>query len=290
MKLRPLINRLLHNWRAKLLALLAAMFIWYQLRAVQLVVEQTFTRPLQIIGLGVDRSVVGLPQRVQVQIKGSARLMSDVQRTIGSPVLDLSKVNQGPFNLPVQVQLPPGLVLVRANPDRVLGRVELVSHDMLPVRAYAPGESIIVEPPQVEVSGAESQVMRAAAIVATEVTPGRKISLIPVDIQGLPLSGLTLQPDKVAVTRRLPLTAYKTVPLKLEPPPGSLTLVSSRVPRQVLVMGSIKLLAALGSLDARVSWKTGSFSAPLQVTLPEGIELPNTVWGSFKTRLVQPVQ
>jgi len=163
--MRPseLLGRLLHNWPIKLAAVLTALVLWYQLREVEPVVERSLERPLEVVGLGEDRAVVGLPKTVTVRFRGTARIVENLNPGAVVVFIDLSGVNGGPFAANVQVRAPSGVQIAEVVPAKVEARIERLGAGVLPVEVYAPGSAVAFEPDSVEMRGPASLVERASA-------------------------------------------------------------------------------------------------------------------------------
>ncbi len=273
-----LFERLKHRWQAKVLSVLAAFLLWYQLKETGPVVERALERPLEVIGLGPDRVAVGVPERVLVRVRGEARIVEGLRPEAVLAYLDLSGVDEGPFVRPVRVQLPAGVALAGVVPDRVEARVERVLVRELELYAFRPGEALVPEPRRVRVRGPASEVRRAAYALALGE---EALAVVAVDKEGAVLSGLQAEPAEAGVHFAGPLLTLKTLPLALPGPPAGLSVEKVEVPRTVRVVGPPELLADLAFVAGEVEWRAGSYLAPIRLKLPEGVYALDRPWGRF---------
>lgn len=280
-------SRLLHNLPAKLLALLASTLLWFQLRESQPITERSLTRPLQVLGLAKDRVAVGLPAQVQLRLRGPSRLLEGTNLNPVNAYVDLSGVDGGDFIREVRVGLPAGVELVSLEPARVEARVERYETKTLMVFVYNPSQSLTVEPSLVEARGPMSLVAQAYRAIGYTEGPSDVVLLTAVDIEGRPLGDLILTPDRVRVTERGPLLTRRTLPLRLQKAPQGWRVLEASIPPSVEVQGEPEALRRLERIEARVPLRSGRFEAPLELLLPEGVQVVNGVTGTFRIERVQ---
>ncbi len=290
MRPREVWARLVHNWPAKLLTFLIAFVLWYQLRENEPVVDRTFVRELQVIGLGEDRVAVGLPEAVLVRVRGTARRVETLSPNAVVPFIDLSRVEGETFDQRIQIQLPPGIQVVDIVPDRLIGSIEPLGEALLPVEVFSPGVGLRFSPNQVRARGPDREVQRAVAAIGLELRGENEVTLYAVDAAGRPVPGLVLEPGTARITARAPLLVERAVPLRLEPPPAGLRLVEARLPTEVTVVGPPEALDGLEFVPARAEWREGSYVAPLALELPDGVRASGEVWGRFRVERAEPVE
>jgi len=271
-------ERLKHRWQAKVLSVLAAFLLWYQLKETGPVVERALERPLEVIGLGPDRVAVGVPERVLVRIRGEARIVEGLKPEAVLAYLDLSGVEEGPFVRPVRVQLPAGVALSEVVPARVEARVERVLERELNLYAFRPNQALVPEPRRVRLRGPATEVRRAAFALALG---GEPLAVVAVDEDGAVLPGVVVEPAEAGVHFAGPLLTLKTLPLALPGPPPELSVEKVEVPRTVRVVGPPRLLADLAFVAGEVEWRVGSYLAPIKLKLPEGVYALDRPWGRF---------
>jgi YbbR-like protein. len=280
-RLRSFWERLGHNWLAKLLSLLAAFLLWYQLRESGPAVERTLERPLEVIGLGKDRLPVGVPKMVLVRVKGTARIVEGMSPDAVVAYLDLSGVEEGPFDRPVRVQIPAGLELAEVTPARIQARVERIGRAVVALEAFVPGEAVLPREVSVAVKGAASQVARARMALAVGIEVGKPLGVAVFDAEGRPVEGLEVVPAKINPRFTGPLFSLREVPLALPGPPPGLVVKQAVVPPKVKLVGPPEALAAIGFVSGEVEWREGSYLTPVRLRLPKGVYALGSVWGRF---------
>jgi YbbR domain-containing protein len=285
-----LLRRLLHNWPIKLAALLTATILWYQLREVEPVVERSLERPLEVVGVDAERRPVGLPGRVLVRLRGTARILKNLHPNAVVTFVDLSGVEEGPFTVPVQVRTPSGVRVVEVVPAEVSAVLERQGAAVLPVVVFAPENVVSYDPKSVEARGAASLVERARAAIGVDMDGKGKVTLVPVDDDGRPVEGLELDPAAAEVEVVGPLLTSKEVDLVLAPPPEDLRPVSVKVPARVVVVGPPKALEGVSSVIAKVDWRVGEYTTALELSLPEGVSVIGSVLAQLKVEPVKPLE
>lgn len=280
-----MLRRLRRNWLPKLMALLVAAGLWYQLKESGPVVERTLERPLEVTGLGPSEVVVGLPSRVLVRVRGEERVVESLSPEAVVAYLDLSGVGEGEFSREVKVQLPPGVTLAEVVPAKVRARVERLVSRILDLYAYAPRAALVPEPTRVMVKGPASLVRQAAYALATGRGKDLKVTAVAED--GTPLPELEAAPAKVEPRFRGPLLTLKSLPLAVPAPPAGLSLIKAELPKAVRVVGPPELLADLAFVSGEVEWREGSYVAPVRLKLPEGVYALDRPWGRFVVERVE---
>jgi len=277
-------QRLVHRWPAKLLSLLAAFLLWYQLKQTGPVVERAIERPLEVIGLGPNQVAVGVPDRVLIRVRGEERTVEGLRPEAVLAYLDLHGIQEGPFRKPVVVQLPAGVALAAVIPERVEARVERSDEKTLPLYAFLPGRAVLPQARSVRVRGAASRVARARYALA--LGEGGALRVVAVDEAGWPLD-LKARPETTGTRFAGPLLSRKELPLALPGPPPGLSVRRARIPRSIPVVGPPEALAGLAFVTGSVEWRVGSYVAPIRLRLPEGVYALKEPWGRFVVERVQ---
>jgi YbbR domain-containing protein len=147
-------------------------------------------------------------------------------------VVDLSELSAGPHNVPVQVQIVQRPVeIVSYSPSSVDVLLELLLNRSLPIKLETKGEPAIgykAETPvlnksTVSISGSETLVKRVqdvrAVLDLTQVQEDveRTLTLQAVDSNDIPISGITMNPDRVVVTQKITQRGgYRNVVVKVD--------------------------------------------------------------------------
>lgn len=266
-----------HRWQAKLLSLLAAFLLWYQLKEGGPIVERALERPLEIVGLGPDQVAVGVPDRVIVRVRGDERVIEGLQPEAVLAYLDLTGITEGPFIRPVRVQLPAGVALSAVIPAKVEARVERILEKELLLYAFVPEKAVVPEPRRVKIRGPSGEVQKAVWAVAL----GENLPVMAVDKAGQVLPDVVAEPAQAKPHFQGPLLTLKELPLALPGPPEGLVVEKAEIPRSVRVVGPPELLADLAFVAGEVEWRAGSYVAPIKLKLPEGVYALDRPWGRF---------
>lgn len=280
-------ERLLHNGRLKLAALLLAATFWAFVRTDETVVSQrVLSAPLKVEGLAANQAVSGLPERVVVRLSGPPSRVAALNPDAVDAVLDLRGVT-GTFEQPVRVFPPQGLGVVGTRPAELLGRVEVRVEKAVPVSAATfdagPDDTathVDVSPTVVVVSGAEARVARVTqALVPVDLaapeTEGRAYAA---DAQGALVRGVNSVPEmvKLEATQR-PILSTRELPLVLEPVQvaGAEVVSATLSQESVTVAGPSAALAGLERVLARLpetpTPPPGQYTLDVTLILPEGV-------------------
>lgn len=277
-------GRLLHNGRLKLTALLLAAVFWAFVRTDDTVVSQRVLRaPLKVEGLASNRTVSGLPERIEVRLSGPPSRVAALNPDAVDVVLDLRGVT-GAFEQPVRVFPPQGLGVVWTRPTELLGTVETRVAKTVPVSAVTFGAGpddmvarVNVSPTEVVVSGPEARVARVTqALVPVDLgapeTEGRAYAA---DAQGAPVTGVTLKPEVGLEVTQRPVLSTRELPLELEPVQGAEVVSATLSQESVTVAGPSAALAGLERVLARLPetppLPPGQYTLDVALTLPEGV-------------------
>ncbi len=299
-----LIRWLLSNLGTLILALVLAIVVWISaVTAANPNVERTRTVPLDIVGLDSEMLIVGnVPTQVRVNLEAPSSVMDSMSASENAVQawVDVTGLEPGTHDLNVQVQINPAFRPVRRGaviPELVEVTLESLLTRTYPVDLEVSGDPavgyqrgrLLSEPSSVTVSGPESlvsQIERVGAAIdisgATE-TVERSLSLVAVDQQGDPVSGVNITPAEVVVTQPIFLQGgYRNVIVRVETigqPADGYKLTNITVsPLNVVVFSSdpqlvndlpgyvetepVDLDGAVDDIDTYVA-----------ITLPEGVTL-----------------
>jgi YbbR domain-containing protein len=146
-------------------------------------------------------------------------------------VVDLSELSAGPHNVPVQVQIVQRPVeIVSFSPSSVDVSLDLLLNKSMPIKLEIRGEPAVgfmAETPilsksSVTISGSETLVKRVVEVKAVldlaqvKEDIERTLSLQALDVNGLPVNGITMNPDRVQVTEKITQRGgYRNVVVKV---------------------------------------------------------------------------
>ncbi|MFC4452221.1 YbbR-like domain-containing protein [Deinococcus sonorensis] len=281
-------RRTVHNLPQKLLALAAAIALWLVATADRRTnIEQSFDVTLEVrdtTGGSSKRAVSSLPGTVRVTLSGTRQRLQALRPDTVEATVDTTNVPEGSFSLPVEVRAPDGTHMVRTTPGRVEGFVDsqLSRAFVVELSVGGPAQNSLprytLSPARTEVSGPSRLVNSVSRVVTVPVVlqPGDQspANLIALSSDGSAVTGLTLNPGGVTVTRidqgGLPL---KTVPVTLPRPPAGLEVVSSSIePATVRVVAPTAVLATLQSAPAVLTYREGSYNLTPALKLPSGAQ------------------
>lgn len=297
-------RRLMHNLPQKLLALLAAVGVWYlATEGRRTLVERTFDVPLSVTDAtpGVQRRAPSnLPRTVRVTVQGPSASVRPLNPEDLRASVDVTGVAEGNFTERVRVTVPGGVQVTRYSPQSVSGFLDAEATRTVPVTLSVTGlpanaiPRYDVTPESVRVSGPKLSVDAVARVVSTPVSldPGqsREAHLIAVNAGGSPVQDVRTDPTSVTVTRRdsgsLPVKSVRVV---LPTPPTNLEVVASDIePATVRLISSPDLLARLREVSARVPYQVGKYSVRASLDLPDGVRSLDVVVVTLEVRRKAP--
>ncbi|MCX7597932.1 MAG: CdaR family protein [Armatimonadetes bacterium] len=281
------------EWPLKLLALVGATVIWFNVRNIEdpLVVQSLSlaVRPTNVPAGAefLDAS----PSEVVVVLRGRRSGIERAKRSMAAYV-DLSGQRVGSHDLPVQLAgRPKGVQVVDISQERVRVRLDASAEAERPVSVHTPGlpadgcelGRAWADPPAVHVAGPASAVERVARAVAVldvsglSSTTTREVKVQPRDGSGLPVSGVRVEPGVVRVTvpvQRVTARALPVWPDVTSPPAGYQVVHVTVRPATVLVTGPRKLLAtaqAVSTTRVDISALRDTRSYAVRLVPPQGL-------------------
>lgn len=284
-----------HNLGLKLLALGVSVTLWFVATGDRRAnVEQGFDVPVTVrdtTGNGQEKRATSnlSPSSVRVTLRGRPERLRELQPENIEAVVDVTGVPEGSFTQPVTVTAPTGTEVQRQSPARVQGFVDTQVTRTLPVTlsvASPPEASVpryVVLPAEAGVSGPGQVVSTVARLVTSPAALAagaeREVPLVALDEAGLPVEGVKANPSTVTVRRldtgELPV---KTVRVVLNDPPATLRVTSVSVqPSTVRVVAAPELLGRLREVSGAVTYRVGTYTAPVRLSIPAGAQTLETV-------------
>jgi YbbR domain-containing protein len=170
------------NWGLKLFAVLLALALWLILIPEEKTYsEKTLTIPLETRNIPPDMELVEKPAAsVDVTVRARMRIIDQITPASVVAKLDLEKATiyqeEYPLNQSM-ISLPPGAEVLRITPSKVDLRLEntaQVGLDIVPTLIGKPAEGlkllkVEVVPPQVEVKGPESKILKTDKVTTTPI-------------------------------------------------------------------------------------------------------------------------
>jgi len=209
---------LLHNWTLKLMALIAAVVVWFFVVNADRS-QIGFAAPVEYIGLEGAQVLVGTPRETaDVQLEAARWAAARLTPASVHIRVDISKLGEGEHVVPLtteQVAAPPGVQVLRVWPRSVrlsIARAAVKSVRVVPQITGTPAAAhelarVVVDPQIVQVKGPRSTIEERTTVETA-----------PVDVSGIRQSitqnvGLLLPESVYTTTQR---TVQVTVEIRSE--------------------------------------------------------------------------
>lgn len=283
----------------RLLSVVIALFLWFYVVAVENPYsERKITKiPIQFVnheelesrGLAIDYSDV---QTMDVVISGSRSDVMKVRADEITATVDLTGYEKGKNYANITIKVPSKVELVDQRIQVIPITVEKLQTAKKKVNIQFTGTAskekeaklFAQDIEQVKVSGAQSQVAKVSKVFAdldvSKLTDNSKkysLKIYAADAKGKEITGVELSHTKVGV--QAGLYSIKSVPLSLDlkGEPGAEYRVSALdAPKTVKIAGFADELEKIDKLVSNpiyLSDLTESKKIPIEITLPEGVEL-----------------
>lgn len=283
----------------RLLSVVLALFLWFYVVAVENPYsERKITKiPIQFVnheelesrGLAIDYSDV---QTMDVVISGSRSDVMKVRADEITATVDLTGYEKGKNYANITIKVPSKVELVDQRIQVIPITVEKLQTAKKKVNIQFTGTAskekeaklFAQDIEQVKVSGAQSQVAKVSKVFAdldvSKLTDNSKkysLKIYAADAKGKEITGVELSHTKVGV--QAGLYSIKSVPLSLDlkGEPGAEYRVSALdAPKTVKIAGFADELEKIDKLVSNpiyLSDLTESKKIPIEITLPEGVEL-----------------
>jgi YbbR domain-containing protein len=245
---------------------------------------------------------------VTVVISGNRADMKGLKDSEIDITADLSGLVKGENQIQLNVSLPNDMKLQSISSGKVRVTIESLITAEKPIQINYQGTipdgkepgAISILPPTVEVSGAVSSIEKVQYVEAVvsvgdlKATPQElEANLTPVDKDGKPISYLFLSQKKVKID--VTLLELKTVPLNVEisgSVPNGYILESKIKPDTITIKGTsdeISKIVSVAATPIEISGQTASVSIPIELKLPEGIEVANASANPTLKLVINPV-
>lgn len=280
------------RWRELLIAFLLAVGIWYVVTGSEKVESQIEVRTDY---RGLPQGLIirnGTVSRVSVRVRASVGMLHSVSGRDFACFVDLSAVKKGENILPIgnnQIMLPGGMEVIDVTPSRIYLDVDTLESKTVPLLASIqgdpPGDYTLearVEPAEAKISGASSQVEGISQLVipvtveqplVPGATESRRLIPLPDGVDATPHEAkvtlhVGIRRKLVQVTRPVNAYAPEQFGVSVRPDRASLSLA---VPESLA--GKISAHDGIKAYIQLERYEPGSYSLPVQVALPEGVEL-----------------
>jgi len=206
----------LRDFFLALASLLIAIVLWLQIQPQSVPGrEREMSVRLDVENLPAGLAVIQAPESVKVIASGTAQALEQLDSSEFSATIDLKDASVGEVTSLVQVKGPTrSSITARAARPRLTLLVDRISRTIKGISVESTGlpptgftyDSSALEPEEVEVTGPTRLVQKVAVVRAildlSKVRPGSSftLGLEPMDAQGRPVTGLTLEPSEVTAT------------------------------------------------------------------------------------------
>lgn len=283
----------------RLLSVVLALFLWFYVVAVENPYsERKITKiPIQFVnheelesrGLAIDYSDV---QTMDVVISGSRSDVMKVSADEITATVDLTGYEKGKNYANITIKVPSKVELVDQRIQVIPITVEKLQTAKKKVNIQFTGTAskekeaklFAQDIEQVKVSGAQSQVAKVSKVFAdldvSKLTDNSKkysLKIYAADAKGKEITGVELSHTKVGV--QAGLYSIKAVPLSLDlkgEPAAEYRVSALDAPKTVKIAGFADELEKIDKLVSNpiyLSDLTESKKIPIEITLPEGVEL-----------------
>lgn len=283
----------------RLLSVVLALFLWFYVVAVENPYsERKITKiPIQFVnheelesrGLAIDYSDV---QTMDVVISGSRSDVMKVSADEITATVDLTGYEKGKNYANITIKVPAKVELVDQRIQVIPITVEKLQTAKKKVNIQFTGTAskekeaklFAQDIEQVKVSGAQSQVAKVSKVFAdldvSKLTDNSKkysLKIYAADAKGKEITGVELSHTKVGV--QAGLYSIKSVPLSLDlkgEPAAEYRVSALDAPKTVKIAGFADELEKIDKLVSNpiyLSDLTESKKIPIEITLPEGVEL-----------------
>jgi len=180
---------ILNNWPLKIVSLVLAAMLWAVV-ANEASSEIGLEVPLEYRNIPAELEITGdMTDSVQVRLRGSSNVISDMTAKDVSTTIDLNRMSAGDKIValsPQNVQAPFGAEVIRVNPSSVrftLERTLVKTVPIVPTTLGQPADgyefgNVLVSPNGAEVEGPESRVNTLSSIQTVPIrVEGRRASL-----------------------------------------------------------------------------------------------------------------
>jgi YbbR domain-containing protein len=284
------------NLPLKAAAVLLAIFLWFWVMLneenpiLEVPVRTSVVAKDLKPGLALQREL----SDADVRLRGLKGDMADIGGAVEAFV-SCRGLGAGSYRLNVQVRAPKGVTVIGVHPADVSVVLEDIVSANRPVELQRTGDppagyeliDTSYSPKTVRVSGAQSQVDRAARVLVTmdlaRVVPGVPISLSPraVDSSGDEVRHVSIAPPRVTVMAEMqPVVVSRTLPVVVQTRgvlSADLELASVQVdPAMVTVVLAASRVGDVTQIDTEelsLSGAQGSFTRNLRLIIPEGANL-----------------
>jgi YbbR domain-containing protein len=298
MKFKPLIERLIHNWPAKVicLALALVLYFFYQIIALD---HKNFSARLSVQNGGIMLPASAYDGFVRVTFRGQKDDIAVITENEFNVFLDLSYyTTEGTYNVPVKIQLKPDLMKldpleIRLSPDTITLKIEPREYAEIPLKPMLQGDivdgyettSVRLMPSTVLVSGPKSMVANLKSLPVEDIVLSERSRSFTTQVNIINSSNFIRverdEPVDVEVTITEKISSQRfTVPIIVLNMPTEFNIsealsatVEIEVSASQIRLERLQTSILRATLDCSAIDADGSYELPVNVTLPFGFTL-----------------
>jgi YbbR domain-containing protein len=280
------------HWKELVIALLLAVALWYGVSGSERVESSVEVR-LDYRGLPKNFMVLGgQVNKIEVRVSAPIGMVPSITARPRIYIMDLSKVRKGENILTIdsaQLQFRQNVEIIDVLPSRVRLEVDEISNRQVPVEARIDGMTgkdllaqATFQPPEVTLTGPSTLLeliddIEIPVVLKPPLTPGvteeTRAVPVPEEVDSSPpeivLSlQISVKRKQAAVTREVQVDVPEEFGKYIRP--NRVKIVVSAPESQAASMSADKAIKAHVTLERR---ELGSYTLPVKVSLPEGVEL-----------------
>jgi YbbR domain-containing protein len=251
---------LLQNPGIKLISVFCALVLWFFVVGEEKA-EIGLTIPVEIVNIPANLMIVNdVENGIDARVSGPRSLIRQVANQRLSKTIDLAKAGPGLISFPIgpeSLPLPRGVRVIRVRPTSITIFLERVTRKTVSVQPVLVGEPapgytvarVMIEPPQVSVSGPESELAELSRVWSRPIDVSGLTSSVrrPVglDFKGYHLSAVSDVPveAQVEVEERVVTREFRDVPERVVGGEHPYTVEPPRA--NLLVMGPMNAVRDL---------------------------------------------
>ncbi|MGI6091743.1 MAG: hypothetical protein GX348_07245 [Veillonellaceae bacterium] len=230
------------NLTAKIIAVVFATILWlFVMNEQNPPLEVTYQAPLEVRNLASNMVISETPDYVRVRVRGPRSVVAGISTQDIKAYIDVRGVSEGINTVKVNMSTPSNIDIVEIMPDKISIQLDAVISrpvqvEIRPIGTPPTGLTVAkssANVSSVRVEGPRTQLETVDKVIALVDVNNKsadftaEVPLIAVNPQGKELKGVTLTPQKAAVTLHLAGINKKTVDVK--------TILVSEVPRNVVL-------------------------------------------------------
>lgn len=291
----------INNWQIKLACLLVAVGFWTYVSSTGVKVDN-FPGGVSLELQNVPEGMVAITdvENVDLKIVAEKNVWSKLSSDSVKAYVDLAGLDAGTHELGIRIQINvEGVEVEDYSPQQALTRLESKITKEVPVNVKIEGNAAdglvsgvpIVEPEEVEISGAKSvidKILEANAVVRLDGETeevNKKVKLVALNAENENISGVTFDPQEVDVT--VPIVKAedtKTVGIKVQTTgnlaDGYWISQITTSPSTATITGNSSILKSINYLETasiNIDNLSEDLSTNIEINTPSGVSLVDQI-------------